>query len=49
LRAGLNPRLESVVLLAMIEGFGSDLLLSVRDPEEALAAVRYHLDRLTPG
>ncbi len=49
LRAGLNPRLESVVLLAMIEGLGSDLLLSVRDPEEALAAVRYHLDRLTPG
>ncbi|MEO3863382.1 TetR/AcrR family transcriptional regulator [Acrocarpospora sp. B8E8] len=49
LRAGLDPRLESVVLLAMIDGLGSDLLLGVRDPEEVLAAVRYHLDRLTPG
>ncbi|MET7338643.1 TetR/AcrR family transcriptional regulator [Nonomuraea sp. NPDC005650] len=49
LRAGLDPRLESVALLAMLDGLGSELLLGLRDPEEALATVRYHLDRLTPG
>ncbi|WP_336207168.1 TetR/AcrR family transcriptional regulator [Nonomuraea sp. LPB2021202275-12-8] len=47
LRAGLDPRLESVVLLAMLDGLGSELLVGLRDPEGALAAVRYHLDRLT--
>ncbi|SEG96788.1 DNA-binding transcriptional regulator YbjK [Nonomuraea solani] len=45
-RAGLDPGHESVALLAMIDGLGSDLLLGVREPAQALATVRYHLDRL---
>ncbi|MFB4274331.1 TetR/AcrR family transcriptional regulator [Nonomuraea sp. MTCD27] len=46
LRPGLDAGLESVALLAMIEGLAGDLLLGVRDPGRALDAVRYHLDRL---
>ncbi|MFG1706264.1 TetR/AcrR family transcriptional regulator [Nonomuraea sp. M3C6] len=45
--AGLDAERESDALLAMIDGLGSDLLLRVREPEQALATVRYHLDRLT--
>ncbi|MFI6995768.1 TetR/AcrR family transcriptional regulator [Nonomuraea wenchangensis] len=48
LRPELDPALEAVALLAMIDGLGGDLLLGVRDPGETLAAIRYHLDRLGP-
>ncbi|NRQ38740.1 TetR family transcriptional regulator [Nonomuraea sp. NN258] len=46
LRPGLDSGRESIALLAMIEGLASDILFGVRDPDEALATVRYHLDRL---
>jgi AcrR family transcriptional regulator len=46
LRAGLDPELEAVTLLAMIDGLAAGLLPCVRDPDRALDAIRYHLDRL---
>ncbi|MFI7612526.1 TetR/AcrR family transcriptional regulator [Nonomuraea terrae] len=47
LRTGLDPGREAVVLLALLEGLASALVVGVREPAEALAVVRYHLDRLT--
>ncbi|GAA3698500.1 TetR/AcrR family transcriptional regulator [Nonomuraea antimicrobica] len=48
LRPELDPVHDATALLAMIDGLGGDLLLGVRDPGDALAAIRYHLDRLGP-
>jgi AcrR family transcriptional regulator len=44
--AGLDAEHESIALLAMLDGLASDILLGVRDPEQALSTVRYHLGRL---
>ncbi|MGC5016704.1 TetR/AcrR family transcriptional regulator [Streptosporangium sp. DT93] len=46
LRPELDAGHESIALLAMIEGLASDILIGVRDPGQAMASVRYHLDRL---
>ncbi|MCF6471530.1 TetR/AcrR family transcriptional regulator [Nonomuraea sp. MG754425] len=46
LRDGLDPAHEAVVLIALIDGLASGLLTGVREPSQALDAVRYHLDRL---
>ncbi|WP_433423854.1 TetR family transcriptional regulator C-terminal domain-containing protein [Microtetraspora malaysiensis] len=46
LRPELDPVREAVTLFAMIDGLGGELLLGVRDPADALATIRYHLDRL---
>ncbi|MEU4409003.1 TetR/AcrR family transcriptional regulator [Streptosporangium sp. NPDC023963] len=42
----LDAERESIALLAMIEGLAFDILLGVRDPDQAMASVHYHLDRL---
>ncbi len=46
LRPGLDPERESIALLAMIEGLATYVLLGVHDPDQAMATVRHHLDRL---
>ncbi|MEU8385281.1 TetR/AcrR family transcriptional regulator [Streptosporangium sp. NPDC048865] len=46
LRPELDAEHESIALLAMIEGLAFDILLGVRDPDQAMASVCYHLDRL---
>ncbi|MFD0477199.1 TetR family transcriptional regulator C-terminal domain-containing protein [Nonomuraea thailandensis] len=46
LRPGLDPEREAVVLLAVIDGLAAGLLPDIREPRQALDAVRYHLDRL---
>ncbi|MFF3444992.1 TetR/AcrR family transcriptional regulator [Streptosporangium sp. NPDC002721] len=46
LRPELDAERESITLLAMVEGLAFDILLGVRDPDQAMASVRYHLDRL---
>ncbi|WP_440102620.1 TetR/AcrR family transcriptional regulator [Streptosporangium sp. H16] len=46
MRPELDAERESIALLAMIEGLAFDILLGVRDPDQAVASVHYHLDRL---
>ncbi|MER5650238.1 TetR/AcrR family transcriptional regulator [Streptosporangium sp. NPDC002524] len=46
LRPDLDAEHESIALLAMIEGLAFDILLGVRDPDQAMRSVHYHLDRL---
>lgn len=47
LPAGLDPRREADILLALVGGMGDSLLLGYHTTETALATIDYHLDRLT--
>ncbi|MFC5814359.1 TetR/AcrR family transcriptional regulator [Nonomuraea harbinensis] len=44
----LDPGHESVVFLALVEGLTAEIMLGLRDPDAALAAVRYHVGRVLP-
>jgi AcrR family transcriptional regulator len=45
----LDARTEVVSLLAMSAGLGTSVLLGQRPTRDALAVLRYHLDRILPG
>jgi hypothetical protein len=47
--AGLDPDLEAVSLLALAAGLGTSILAGLSSPEQAQAAIDYHLDRLFPA
>ncbi|MFG1942656.1 TetR/AcrR family transcriptional regulator [Nonomuraea sp. NPDC048826] len=47
-REDVDPGHEAVVLLALIEGLTAEIMLGLRDPDGALAAVRYHVHRILP-
>lgn len=44
--AGVDPRIETVSLLALANGLTSSVLGGQRDVADAVAVVRYRLDRL---
>jgi AcrR family transcriptional regulator len=46
--AGLDPRAEAASLLAISAGLGISVLLDQRSNDDALAVIRYQLDRLLP-
>ena len=46
--AGVDARAEATGLLAMSAGLGTSVLGGQRSAEDALAVLRYHLDRLLP-
>jgi AcrR family transcriptional regulator len=47
--AGLDPDLEALSLLALASGLGTSVLAGLSSPEQAQAAIDYHLDRLLPA
>jgi AcrR family transcriptional regulator len=49
LAPGVDPRAETVGLLAMSAGLGTSVLLGQRGVAEALEVLRYHLDRIMPA
>jgi hypothetical protein len=48
LAAGVDAGLEATSLLALSAGLGTSVLADQRSADEALAVIRYHLDRLLP-
>lgn len=49
LAAGADAGLEATSLLALSAGLGTSVLAGQRSADEALAVIRYHLDRLLPA
>lgn len=49
LRPPADPRAEAVALLAMAHGLATSVLSGARSVEEAVGALRHHLDRLLVG
>ncbi|MEV4759609.1 TetR/AcrR family transcriptional regulator [Micromonospora sp. NPDC049559] len=47
--AGIDPALEARGLAALAAGLSSIMLVGGRTAEDAIALVRYHVDRLFPG
>lgn len=45
---GIDPRAETVGLLAMSAGLGTSVLLGQRGVDDARTVLRYHLDRIMP-
>jgi hypothetical protein len=48
LAPGIDPRAETVGLLAMSAGLGTSVLLGQRGVDDAQRVLRYHLDRIMP-
>ena len=49
LRPPADPRAEAVALVAMSNGLATSVLGGARSVDEAVGALRHHLDRLLPG
>ncbi|HUC58175.1 MAG TPA: TetR family transcriptional regulator C-terminal domain-containing protein [Streptosporangiaceae bacterium] len=47
--AHLDPDTEALTLLAMSSGLANSVLAGLSSPEQAQAAIDYHLDRLFPA
>lgn len=43
---GLDPRAEATIIMTLSAGLGTSVLHAQRTPGDALAVIRYHLDRL---